>query len=104
MLGMKTYRKDYFDACRARVEAGLRAYRKHIGKTASQDLEHRFFKSSQPASIASASPRGVGINRNQRIDPMQSRNPPTSQWFLARAFIARTNAETSRRRAMASAV
>jgi len=43
MLGMKTYRKDYFDACRARVEAGLRAYRKHIGKTASQEHEHRFF-------------------------------------------------------------
>ena len=51
MLGMKTYRKDDFDACRARVEAGLRAYLKHIGKTASQDLEHRFFN-DQVAKIA----------------------------------------------------
>ena len=43
MLGMKTYTSEYIDACRARVEAGLRAYRDHVGKTASAELEHRFF-------------------------------------------------------------
>ena len=29
MLGMNTYTKDYIAACRARVDADLRAYRKH---------------------------------------------------------------------------
>jgi hypothetical protein len=43
MLGMRTYDKDYIDACRARVEAGLRVYRTHAGTTPSKDLEHRFF-------------------------------------------------------------
>jgi hypothetical protein len=40
---MRTYKKDYIDACRARVDAGLRAYRTTVGKTAPKDLEHRFF-------------------------------------------------------------
>src|SRR5437660_9933562 len=41
MLGMKTYPKDYIDACRARVDADLSAYRK-AGK-ASSEFEARFF-------------------------------------------------------------
>ena len=32
MLGMKRYSKEYIDACRARVDADLRAYRKQVGK------------------------------------------------------------------------
>jgi hypothetical protein len=32
MLGMKTYSKKYIDACRARVGAALRTYRKQAGK------------------------------------------------------------------------
>jgi hypothetical protein len=48
-------------------------------------------------------PEGEGIVRNQRINPKQSASA-ASQWFLARAFIARSSAETSRRRAIASAV
>lgn len=32
MLGMKTYSQDYIDACRARVDVDLRAYRKQAGK------------------------------------------------------------------------
>jgi hypothetical protein len=43
MLGMRSYDKDYIEACRARVEAGLRAYRTHVGGTAAKELEHRFF-------------------------------------------------------------
>jgi hypothetical protein len=42
MLGMKKYPKDYVTACRARVEADLRAYRKHAGK-AGEEFEVRFF-------------------------------------------------------------
>ena len=44
MLGMKTYSQDYIDACRARVEANLRAYRKQVGKTPAKEFEDRFFK------------------------------------------------------------
>src|SRR6266566_7955808 len=44
MLGMKTYGQDYIDACRARVEANLRAYRKQVGKALAKELEDRFFK------------------------------------------------------------
>src|SRR5438093_12307354 len=44
MLGMKTYSQDYIDACRARVEANLRAYRKQVGKTPAKAFEDRFFK------------------------------------------------------------
>ncbi len=44
MLGMKTYRQDYINACRARVEANLRAYRKQVGKTPAKEFEDRFFK------------------------------------------------------------
>jgi hypothetical protein len=31
MLGMKKYARDYIDACRARVDADVRAYRKQVG-------------------------------------------------------------------------
>ena len=44
MLGMKTYRQDYINACRARVEANLRAYRKQVGKAPAKEFEDRFFK------------------------------------------------------------
>ena len=44
MLGMKTYSQDYIDACRARVEANLRAYRKQAGKAPAKEFEDRFFK------------------------------------------------------------
>ncbi len=30
MLGMRNYPKKYIDACRARVTANLRAYRKQV--------------------------------------------------------------------------
>jgi len=40
---MKTYSQDYINACRARVEANLRAYRKQVGKTQSKEFESRFF-------------------------------------------------------------
>ncbi len=43
MLGMKTYTQDYIDACRARVDADLRAYRKQVGKAPSKEFEFRFF-------------------------------------------------------------
>ena len=43
MLGMKTYTQDYIDACRARVDADLRAYRKQVGKSPSNEFEIRFF-------------------------------------------------------------
>ena len=43
MLGMKTYSQGYIDACRARVDAGVRAYRKQAGKSLSEQFEHRFF-------------------------------------------------------------
>ena len=43
MLGMKTYTQDYIDACRARVGADLRAYRKQVGKAPSKEFEVRFF-------------------------------------------------------------
>jgi hypothetical protein len=43
MLGMKKYPKDYIAACRARVDADLRAYRKQVGKAPTKDFEARFF-------------------------------------------------------------
>ncbi|HEX9339846.1 MAG TPA: hypothetical protein VF992_01560 [Thermoplasmata archaeon] len=43
MLGMKKYPKDYIAACRARVEADLRAYRTQAGKAPSKEFEARFF-------------------------------------------------------------
>ncbi|TLZ75296.1 MAG: hypothetical protein E6K14_01380 [Methanobacteriota archaeon] len=43
MLGMKKYPKDYIAACRARVEANLRAYRSQVGKAPSEEFEARFF-------------------------------------------------------------
>jgi len=43
MLGMKKYPKDYIAACRARVEADLRAYRSQLGKAPSGEFEARFF-------------------------------------------------------------
>ena len=43
MLGIRTYIQDYIDACRARVDADLRAYRKQVGKAPSEEFEVRFF-------------------------------------------------------------
>src|SRR5205809_113820 len=43
MLGMKKYPKSYIAACRARVEANLRAYRREVGQKASKEFENRFF-------------------------------------------------------------
>jgi len=43
MLGMKSYARDYIRACRARVDADLRTYRKHAGTAASREFEARFF-------------------------------------------------------------
>jgi hypothetical protein len=43
MLGMKKYPKAYIDACRARVDADLRAYRKQVGKEPNEEFEARFF-------------------------------------------------------------
>src|SRR5438093_2796208 len=43
MLGMKKYPKAYIAACRARVEANLRAYRREVGQKASKEFENRFF-------------------------------------------------------------
>jgi len=43
MLGMKKYTKRYIDACRARVAADLRAYRKQVGNAPSKEFEVRFF-------------------------------------------------------------
>jgi len=40
---MKKYPKDYIAACRARVDADLRAYRSQAGKTPSKEFEARFF-------------------------------------------------------------
>src|SRR3990172_3532968 len=43
MLGMKNYTQEYIDACRARVNADLQAYRKQVGKAPNRDFEVRFF-------------------------------------------------------------
>ena len=43
MLGMKTYSQDYIDACRKRVDANVKAYRKQAGKEPSPDFEGRYF-------------------------------------------------------------
>ena len=43
MLGMKKYTKSYIAACRARLDADLRAYRKQVGKAPSKEFEARFF-------------------------------------------------------------
>ncbi len=43
MLGMKKYSQEYLDTCRARVDAGLRAYRKEVGRAPSNEFEARFF-------------------------------------------------------------
>ena len=48
MLGMKKYDQSYIDACRSKVEADLRAYRKVVGKGkpadgAARDFESTFF-------------------------------------------------------------
>ncbi len=40
---MKKYSRDYIAACRARVDADLRAYRKQVGKAPSKEFEARFF-------------------------------------------------------------
>ena len=43
MLGMKSYPQEYIDACRARVDADLRAYRQQVGKAPCQEFEGPFF-------------------------------------------------------------
>jgi len=43
VLGMKKYTKSYIAACRARLDADLRAYRKQVGKAPSKEFEARFF-------------------------------------------------------------
>ena len=43
MLGMKKYTKEYIDACRTRVDADLRAFRKQVGKAPTKEFEVRFF-------------------------------------------------------------
>ncbi len=43
MLGMKKYPEDYIAACRARLEADLRAYRSQVGKAPSSEFGARFF-------------------------------------------------------------
>jgi hypothetical protein len=43
MLGMKTYSKEYIKACRSRVYANLKAYRKQVGKAPVKEFEWRFF-------------------------------------------------------------
>ena len=40
---MKKYPKEYIAACRARLDADLRAYRSAVGKTPSKEFEARFF-------------------------------------------------------------
>jgi hypothetical protein len=40
---MSAYMKDYIDACRTRVGADLRAYRKQVGKAPSKEFAIRFF-------------------------------------------------------------
>src|SRR5213594_2828287 len=40
---MKKYPKEYIAACRARVDANLRAYRSQVGKTPTKEFEARFF-------------------------------------------------------------
>jgi hypothetical protein len=44
VLGMKKYSRDYIDACRARVEADLRAYRKQVGKAPNELREADFVR------------------------------------------------------------
>jgi hypothetical protein len=43
MLAMKAYPKEYVDACKARVAANLKAYRKQVGTTPTKDFETRYF-------------------------------------------------------------
>ncbi len=43
MLGMKTYPTEYIAACKKRVEANVKAWRKQVGKSADPDFEARFF-------------------------------------------------------------
>ena len=43
MLGMKKYPRDYIDACRARIDADLRAYRQQVAKSRDEEFESRFF-------------------------------------------------------------
>ena len=43
MLGMKKYSRNYIAACRARVDADLRAYRNLAGNGRSKEFEARFF-------------------------------------------------------------
>lgn len=40
---MKKYSREYIDACRARVDGDLRAYRKQVGGASAKEFESRFF-------------------------------------------------------------
>src|SRR5215472_13644454 len=50
MLGMKPYSKNYIDACRARVDASLRAYPKTGRQSAVQGVRAAFLQRSGPPS------------------------------------------------------
>lgn len=43
MLGMKNYSKDYIDACKKRVDANVKAWRKQAGKEPVAEFEWRYF-------------------------------------------------------------
>jgi hypothetical protein len=62
MLGMKAYRKDYIDPCRA-VDAGLGAYRRHIGKAVSEELEHHFFNDRVCSAITCSCTGSRAVDR-----------------------------------------
>jgi hypothetical protein len=43
MLGMKNYPRDYIAACKKRVDANVKAWRKQVGKSADPEFEARYF-------------------------------------------------------------
>ena len=62
MLGMNTYPQDYIDACRARVDADLRAYRKQVGKAPSKEFEASFFKGKLQVDKLPGWPNSAGAS------------------------------------------
>jgi len=62
MLGMKTCTQDYIDACRARVDADLRAYRKQVGKAPSKEFEASFFKGKLQVDKLPGWPNSAGAS------------------------------------------